>query len=553
AEAEDDDGQLLIGTIDDDSITGGEGDDDIIGLLGNDTLDGGPGGNDVIQGLNGDDLIIGGEGNDAMQGRGDNDTVQGFAGDDWVDGNDGNDVVRGGVGSDVAIGGQGEDTVDGRSGNDIVIGGEFNADPLSTDELGILRDGGTVDDIFADVTPPAAEIRDDGAADQLLGGRGSDLLILGAGDVATGGNEIDAFAVISDNGDSEIGPATITDFNNPEGESIALYFRADETVNGDAITVTDDGDDAVISYEGEILAVVTGAAGALSAADIGILQPEDSSTTPEITGTDDADTLSGTAADELINGLGGNDLLEGGAGDDEIIGGDGSDIIQGQAGFDRITGNADNDFLQGRGGDDTLSGNAGEDWVNGNDGNDSVRGGTSADTVIGGDGEDTVVGGEGADLLFGGELTEGPLFNGALAQLQAGASYDSVVSVGDANAFIPEDDLAADLIDGGNRDDQIIFGAADTVTGGAENDTFFALGSSAGADGGPGLITDYTAGEDTLVVMTDILTPVITIVNDGADALVLLNGENVMRIQGGAGSVAVTDILLSRGLDLTTI
>ena len=552
AAAEEDNGEVLIGTIGDDDLSGGEGDDDIIGLLGNDTLDGAAG-DDVLQGLNGDDLLIGGDGNDAMQGRGDNDTLQGFSGDDWVDGNDGADLVRGGVGSDVVIGGQGEDTVDGRSGNDVVIGGELNADPLSDAELGILRDGGTIEDIFVDVTPPDAEIRDDGAADTLFGGRGSDLLILGSGDVAEGGNEIDAFAVIADTGESALGPATIGDFDNPDGESIALYFRADETVDEEAISVSDDGDDAVISYDGEVLAIVTGAAGTLTADDIGILQPEDPSITPTITGTGDADALSGTALGEIIDGLGGDDTIEGGAGDDEIIGGDGSDIIQGQAGFDRITGNADNDFLQGRGGNDTLSDNAGEDWVNGNDGDDSVRGGTSADTVIGGDGADTVVGGEGADLLFGGELTDGPLFNGPLTQLQAGASYASVVTVEDTEAFIPEDDLDGDLIDGGNRGDQIIFGAADTVTGGAENDTFYALGSTAGADVGPGLITDYTAGEDTLVIMTDILTPVITIVNDGDDALVLLNGENVMRVQDGAGAIAATDILLSRGLDLTTI
>lgn len=53
--------------------------------------------------------------------------------------------------------------------------------------------------------------------------------------------------------------------------------------------------------------------------------------------------------------------------------------------------------------------------------------------------------------------------------------------------------------------------------------------------------------------MTTIQTPVITIVNDGSDALVLINGENVMRVQGGAGAVAASDVTLSRGLDLATI
>ncbi|WP_299653764.1 calcium-binding protein [uncultured Tateyamaria sp.] len=545
------DDQVLIGTTGPDSITGNEGDDDIIGLLGDDTLSG-EAGDDVLQGLNGNDWLIGGEGNDAMQGRGDNDTLQGFSGDDWVDGNDGTDLVRAGGGDDVAIGGLGEDTVDGRSGDDVVIGGELNADPLTNAELGVLRDGGTLDDIFTEETNPIADIRDDGAADQLFGSGGSDLLIMGAGDVAEGGRELDDFAVIAHAAEGDLGPATITDFNNPEGETIALYFRADETVDEDAITVTDDGEDALVSYEGEVLARVTGAAGTLTADDIGILQPEDASATPTIEGTEDADGLTGTSVADVIDGFEGDDTVEGGAGFDTINGGDGSDIIQGQAGDDRINGNADDDFLQGRGGDDSLSGNAGADWVNGNDGNDSVRGGTSADTVMGGQGEDTVVGGEGADLLVGGDLSRGAFSTNALERLQAGERLFSVAGdVPGDRLFIPQDDFEADVIDGGNRDDQIIFGTADTVTGGADNDTFFALGSAVIAETGPGVVTDYTPGEDALVIMTP-FAPVINIVEDGGDALVQMNGTTVVRIEGGAGRIEASDVLLSRGLDLTT-
>lgn len=546
----DDDGELIIGTIADDSLTGGEGDDDIIGLLGDDTVNAGAG-DDVVQGLNGDDLLIGDVGNDAMQGRGDDDTLQGFDGEDWLDGNDGADVVRGGVGSDVVIGGQGEDTVDGRSGNDLVIGGEFNADPLSTDELGLIRDGATIDDVFSDETPPYADLRDDGAADELSGGRGNDLLILGSSDVADGGAELDAFAVIADTGDSAQGAATITDFNSPQGEAIALYFRADEIVDEDAISVTDQGDDALISYEGEVLAIVSGAAGTLTAEDIGILQLEDTSVTPVINGTEGDDTLSGTAGDEIINGLAGADNLEGGAGNDEIIGGDGSDIIQGQAGFDRITGNADSDYLQGRGGDDTLSGNAGSDWVDGNDGDDSVRGGTQTDTVIGGQGADTIVGGEGADLLVGGELIGNPLSTAQFERLQDGIALGAIASL--EGPVILGDDGDPDLIDGGNRSDDIIFGAADTVTGGADADRFYALEDLAGSAEGPGLVTDYDAAEDSLFVMTSLSSPVITVVNDGTDAVVRLNGEDVMRVQNGAGSVTEADILISRGLDTSLL
>ncbi|APX11689.1 calcium-binding protein [Tateyamaria omphalii] len=544
--AEDEDGELLIGTIGDDNITGGEGDDDIIGLLGNDTLDGGPGGNDIIQGLNGDDLIIGGEGNDAMQGRGDNDTVQGFSGDDWVDGNDGADLVRGGGGSDVVIGGQGEDIVDGRSGDDVVIGGELNADPLSNSELRVLRDGGTIDDIFADQTPPIAEVRDDGAADQLFGGRGSDLLLMGAGDTAEGGSEIDAFAVIADAAEGELGPATITDFDSPEGESIALYFRADETVNEDLITVTDDGEDALVSYDGEVLARVTGAAGTLTADDIGVLQPEDPSTTPVIDGTEGPDVLGGTAADEIINALGGNDNVEGGAGDDTISGGDGSDIVQGQAGFDVITGNADNDLLQGRGGDDTLSGNKGFDWVDGNDGDDKVNGGLQADTVIGGSGSDLLSGGEGNDVVVGGELLADPLSTSALEAIRDGATLDVAlpgVEIGETLTIA--DDGFSDTLDGGNGSDLLVAGTMDSATGGAGEDTFAILGSTDQV--GTTQIQDYVAGEDQIIIVdTDgSETPVVTVQTDGENALVFLNGTEVAVVFNAASTLTSADIAVT--------
>ncbi|MBY5932318.1 calcium-binding protein [Tateyamaria omphalii] len=547
--AEDEDGKLLIGTIGDDAITGGEGDDDIIGLLGNDTLDGGPGGNDVIQGLNGDDLLIGGEGNDAMQGRGDNDTVQGFSGDDWVDGNDGDDLVRGGGGSDVVIGGKGEDTVDGRSGDDVIVGGEFNADPLTTDELGILRDGGTINDIFTEETPPFAELRDDGAADQIFGGRGSDFMILGSGDVAAGGSEVDAFAVIADAADSELGPATISDFNSPDGESLALYFRADETVNEDAITVTDDGDDALVGYDGEVLARVTGAAGTLSAADIEILQPEDPSTTPVIDGTENADTLAGTAADEIINGLGANDQIEGGAGNDTIAGGDGSDIVQGQAGFDVITGNADDDLLQGRGGDDTLSGNRGFDWVDGNDGDDKVNGGLQGDTVIGGNGADLLSGGEGNDVVVGGELLSDPLSTTALEAIQGGATLNDAltgVEIGETLDIL--DDNQADTLDGGNGSDLLVAGTSDSATGGAGDDTFAILGAKDQV--GAATILDYTDGEDQIIIVdTDgSETPEITVEADGDEARVFLNGTEVAVVVGAASTLTAADVTVTSAL-----
>ncbi|WP_299370074.1 calcium-binding protein [uncultured Tateyamaria sp.] len=550
--AENDADQVLVGTRGPDDITGGEGNDDIIGLLGDDTLDGGLGGNDVIQGFNGNDLIIGGEGNDGLQGRGDNDTVQGFSGDDWVDGNDGEDVVRGGGGDDVAIGGKGADVVDGRSGDDVVVGGELIADPLTNAQLRALLDGADVDDLFPDETSPLAEMRDDGAADTLAGGNGNDLLILGAGDEATGGRELDAFAVIADQDDSDLGPAVINDFNSPAGEGIALYFRADETVEPSDISVSDDGDDALVSYDGEVLARVTGAAGTLTAEDIGILQFDDTAEPPVIDGTESDDTIFGTGADEIINGLGEEDEISGGAGSDTISGGDGSDIIQGQSGFDVITGNADNDFLQGRGGEDTLSGNQGFDWVDGNDGDDKVNGGLQADTVIGGLGVDLLSGGEGNDIVVAGELLRDPLTNGEFAALRGGASLEDVApdAVSDGVVTAVDDQFLMDTLDGGNGDDLLIFGQGDIATGGAGADVFAAFGAADPV--AESIVTDFNPAEDGLVLIDPSITngpaPTVTVTTDGDDAIVRMNGEAIMRVTGAAGTVVASEIQVISGV-----
>ena len=69
-------------------------------------------------------------------------------------------------------------------------------------------------------------------------------------------------------------------------------------------------------------------------------------------GTHLADTITGDAADNLIQGFGGADYLVGGSGQDVLLGGDGADKLYGDAGDDVLVGGA---------GADTMSGGAGAD------------------------------------------------------------------------------------------------------------------------------------------------------------------------------------------------
>lgn len=73
-------GQLLVGYIGADKISGAGGADQIYGRMGNDRLDGGPG-NDRLYGDEGDDVLVGGPGNDLLRGELGSDTYLYRAGD----------------------------------------------------------------------------------------------------------------------------------------------------------------------------------------------------------------------------------------------------------------------------------------------------------------------------------------------------------------------------------------------------------------------------------------------------------------------------------------
>lgn len=102
----------------------------------------------------------------------------------------------------------------------------------------------------------------------------------------------------------------------------------------------------------------------------------------ETKGTNAANTLNGSAADEKFNGLGGNDVINAGSGNDELIGGAGNDTLNAGAGNDVLKGLADNDTLLGGAGDDNLDGGAGDDVINGGIGFDILRGGAGADNFV---------------------------------------------------------------------------------------------------------------------------------------------------------------------------
>jgi Ca2+-binding RTX toxin-like protein len=282
-----------------DRIFGNNGNDVIYGGFGNDTLYG-ENGKDALVGDGGDDQISGGADDDRLYGMLGNDTLDGDSGNDLLEGREGTDSLNGGDGTDRLIGGTGNDTLGGGDGGDTLFGDDGN-DTLNSRFISFFNfsvDNGT-------------EI------DKLYGGNGSDDVLVGVGDTASGGLDIDIVRLT-------FGASAI-------GVTYALTTALTTLANGTVV----DGFEALEFRGGTARDVVTG--GALN--------------------------------DSLYGGLG-NDVLVGGLGNDTLEGEEGADGLYGRAGNDRLTDGAGNDFLYGEDGNDTFFDGAGLDTYSGGAGDD---------------------------------------------------------------------------------------------------------------------------------------------------------------------------------------
>ena len=146
----------IIGTGENDTITGNDADNYIAGLNGDDTINGG-GGHDELRGQGGNDTIDGGDGDDKLRGGAGDDTITGGDGRDNINGNVGDDIISAGDGDDWINGssiGVGTDTVDGGSGYDMM---GFEKDFEDEFEAEYSLDGITVT-LQAGANPGSGEI-----------------------------------------------------------------------------------------------------------------------------------------------------------------------------------------------------------------------------------------------------------------------------------------------------------------------------------------------------------------------------------------------------------
>ncbi len=250
-------------------------------------------------------------------------------------------------------------------------------------------------------------------------------------------------------------------------------------------------------------------------------------------GTVGTDETSGQDGDDLLSSYFSNDTLDGGAGDDTIAGGAESDIINGAGGADVLSGGTGDDQVFGDSDDDRVFGGFGNDEVWGGEGDDFVAGDEGDDLVVGGRGTDTLRGGRGDDVLIGADIFREDIERDELS--------DTTLQ----NVILYQDDIdEGDAINADEGDDLIIVGSGDIVLSGSGEDI---VQTGTWVQGDLPTFTDFDPDNDRIYVSVDLATTEFNLeitANDG-DAIVSVDGMDVLRVLGGAGVVTDNHVDLS--------
>ncbi len=343
---------FILGVAGDNDLRGGDGDDVLLGREDSDTLSGGEG-HDILKGMNGSDTLFGRDGDDTLIGDakgssffhgqdvlfggGGNDTLVGYYNLDSLYGGHGDDALFGGNSNDKMMGGAGADLLEGGSGNDVMMGGGGN-DRLFGRSGDDSLFGGKGDDRLADFT----------GSNLFDGGKGNDII--------RSGYSRDTFFVRDDSGDDRI--------INFAAEYGLIHFVGRNMAIGDLQFIAKNGGkDTLVKFAdtGSSVYLKGVATGALSSKNFifnGATSNDD-----VFYGNADSNTLLGAAGDDILYGRQGvdnlfggkgTDTMFGGAGNDDLFGGDSKDILYGGGGDDRLFGGSGNDLLVGGGGADIF-------------------------------------------------------------------------------------------------------------------------------------------------------------------------------------------------------
>ena len=493
----------IYGSIGQDDLQGGAGNDFILAGLGNDVVSGGDGvddlrgegGNDVISGGAGDDVIDGGSEDDVLSGNSGADDLRGGDGNDVLNGNEDNDQLRGGTGSDSLNGGSGSDELHGEADADVISGGDGDDRANGGDGDDVINGDAGSDRIFGDAGSDdlnggaggdnihggdgADMIHGDAGDDWLFGNDGPDSLYGGPGRDGMLGDDGNDFLLGDDDEDSLSGGTGNDALLGSGGDDLLIGGDGDDVLRGQGATdilAGGDGADQFLDAEADTIDETAQfrAAFSVDSGLLTVLTPAGAAVTIDEHFGKTRVQFDGVVVDEvfdvapssiqglLVRGSSGNDNVDltqvtremftgmaddgvvvlGEGGDDVLIGSEFKDLLDGGAGNDELRGGKDQDTARGGDGDDSLYGERAEDHLLGEAGNDYLDGGDNPDVLEGGDGNDILRGRSGNDSLFGGAGDDG----------LAGHRGD-------------------DLLDGGLGDDSLLGGDNDdALFGGAGND-----------------------------------------------------------------------------------
>ncbi len=284
----------------------------------------------------------------------------------------------------------------------------------------------------------------------------------------------------------------------------------------------------------------------------------------------DSDTIFGNENNDYIIGHAGNDIIYAGKDHDLTIAGKDNDLIWGDKGNDTVFGDDGNDTLFGGTSDssdgdltgrDLLFGDRGNDILYGQEGEDTVSGGEDNDTLHGGKDNDLIFGDSGDDLLFGdlGNDTicagdDDDTIFGDIDKIVADISSQKDYLCGDSgnDLIFGNDDTdklcggdGNDTLYGGKDDDTLIGGIGDdwligdlgndTLQGGVGRD-YFMLTLGEGSD----VITDFTKGEDLLVLTGGLKFDRLTIIPENNSTLIkIANTGQIMATLSGVSVSAI--------------
>ncbi|PQA86461.1 cadherin domain-containing protein [Hyphococcus luteus] len=363
---------------------------------------------------------------------------------------------------------------------------------------------------------PGGEIEDLAGADNLQLVNGADVTMSALSD---------APMVVENDAGAVIGTLAAAD---PEtGGAVTQFVIADDPsgafeIVGDQLKLKDG---AALDYETQsshqvtVNAVGAGGETTLMTFTIDVADVEDYNV---IEGAAGADTLRGTAQNDMIAGGAGDDVIRGRNGDDILSGDEGNDNIRGNAGDDVIAGGDGNDVIRGDAGADELSGGAGDDRIYADGADTSIDGGEGYDRVVVQGDEDFAInmaasnveqvhGGAGSDAIDASSATE--------SVRQYGRDGDDVLT-GGAGDDVQRGGAGDDVIAGGAGNDVLRGDAgADALSGGAGDDRIYADGADTSIDGGEGY--------DRVIVQGD------------EDFAIDMAASNVEQVHGGAGSDAI--------------